>query len=267
MRKPRSSAVGSEGSGEGSGEGLGSGEGEGSGEGSGLGEGSGSVRSGAVMAAVKVSLSQLTWAPSCSETKRRGTMVLSLPSYFTTPAGTPSGSCTLCPSTTAVAEPRVSTMVLPSRSSSTCRVSGTHTTSVPRASDTRRTGTRVRPLLSPGRYCTRAGASWASKAWPFRVRFTRSVSVRLPYSPVLSWKKYTETPPAGPAAWAGSRRESRTAHSRNRLKGLFIFRRASPKKSLPVYSTVFDTARQRKGENLVDINFGRGARHQSSLAF
>ena len=66
--------------------------GVGSGVGVGVGVGSGSGVPGEVRIAVKVSLSQSTVAPNCSETKRRGTMVLSRPSHLTTPASTPPGS-------------------------------------------------------------------------------------------------------------------------------------------------------------------------------
>ena len=102
----------------------------------GAGSGSGSGSWTVAMWAVKVSLSHSTWAPSCSETKRRGTMVLSFPSHFTTPAGTPPGRSRVTPSTAAEAEPRVRTMVCSPRSRSTCRFSGTHTTVAPRASAT-----------------------------------------------------------------------------------------------------------------------------------
>ena len=141
--------------------GEGSGVSSGAGVASGVGEGEGAGTSspaGETTAAVKAALSQLTWAPSCSDTKRRGTMVLSFPSQDTTPAGTPSGRVTLWPLTRAWAEPRVRTIVSDPFWRITCRVSGTQVTDAPRFSAMRRTGTRVRPFCPSG-YCTRAGTS------------------------------------------------------------------------------------------------------------
>ena len=102
-------------------------------------------------------------------------MVFSSPPSFTTPAGTPPGSCTLCPLTTAAAEPRVSTMVSLPRKSSTWRVSPIQSTVAPSGSAMSRTGTRVRPS-TPSTVCTTPGRSSAA---PLSVMVTRSASVWL----------------------------------------------------------------------------------------